>query len=101
MANFGYLFTEPQPVAPAEGLGGKTRCSLLPSLVTLSCELFFQVYHSAELPFVYGAPNDTSAAATSLSDAMIDYWISFATSLDPNDGRGKPRIISHCFILLL
>lgn len=22
---------------------------------------------------------------------MIDYWVSFATSLDPNDGRGIPR----------
>jgi acetylcholinesterase len=22
---------------------------------------------------------------------MIDYWVSFATSLDPNDGRGNAR----------
>ncbi|THU76526.1 hypothetical protein K435DRAFT_899329 [Dendrothele bispora CBS 962.96] len=22
---------------------------------------------------------------------MIDYWVSFATSLDPNDGLGSPR----------
>ena len=22
---------------------------------------------------------------------MIDYWLSFATSLDPNDGLGLPR----------
>ena len=22
---------------------------------------------------------------------MIDYWVSFATSLDPNDGLGLPR----------
>jgi hypothetical protein len=28
---------------------------------------------------------------------MIDYWVSFATSLDPNDGRGNPR---NCFYLI-
>jgi len=25
---------------------------------------------------------------------MLDYWISFATSLNPNDGHGSKRIIS-------
>ncbi|KAM6490163.1 hypothetical protein JOM56_014355 [Amanita muscaria] len=31
--------------------------------------------------------------STNPSTAMVDYWISFATSLDPNDGRGTPRPI--------
>ncbi|PPQ91996.1 hypothetical protein CVT25_004652 [Psilocybe cyanescens] len=66
---FGYLFTQPQPNAnPAEG-----------------------VTHGSEVPFVYGAPTDTSASALRISAVMIDYWVSFATSLDPNDGHGIPR----------
>ncbi|KIM41288.1 hypothetical protein M413DRAFT_445322 [Hebeloma cylindrosporum] len=66
---FGYLFTQPQPNDnPAIG-----------------------VSHSSEVLFVYGAPKDTSASAMHLSSIMIDYWVSFATSLDPNDGRGNAR----------
>ncbi|KAF8961457.1 extracellular triacylglycerol lipase precursor [Flammula alnicola] len=66
---FGYLFTQPQPTNPAaEG-----------------------VSHGSEVFFVYGAPPDTSASALHLSSVMIDYWVSFATSLDPNDGLGNPR----------
>ncbi|KAG5220603.1 alpha/beta-hydrolase [Salix suchowensis] len=29
--------------------------------------------------------------ALALSRIMVDYWVSFATSLDPNDGKGLPR----------
>ncbi|KAJ7754206.1 Alpha/Beta hydrolase protein [Mycena maculata] len=32
-----------------------------------------------------------SAAAKLLASQMVDYWISFATSLDPNDGLGLTR----------
>ncbi|KAJ7576719.1 extracellular triacylglycerol lipase precursor [Mycena floridula] len=65
---FGYLFTEPTPgVDPRLG-----------------------VVHGSEIPFVYGSVN-TSASAQQLSSVMIDYWVSFATSLDPNDGKGIPR----------
>ncbi|KAF8726489.1 hypothetical protein AX14_007832 [Amanita brunnescens Koide BX004] len=66
---FGYLFTEPQPGYPP-ALG---------------------VFHGAELPFLYGGLTDTSLSAMELSRVMIDYWISFATSLDPNDGHGTSR----------
>ena len=59
------------------------------------------MYHGSEIPFVYGAPNDTSTAATSLSDVMLDYWISFATSLDPNDGYGNKRIVSNLLLFFL
>ena len=92
VTNFGYLFTEPQPAQAAQGLGGMLSSSHLSSLVSRSRELFLQVYHSAEIPFVYGAPPNTSAAALSLSGAMLDYWISFATTLNPNDGRGNKRM---------
>ena len=47
--------------------------------------------------FVYGAPPDKSPSAVGLSENMIDYWVSFATSLDPNDGHGTPR---KCLILI-
>ncbi|KAJ7239771.1 esterase 1 [Mycena haematopus] len=66
---FAYLFRQPQPNSPPQ-LG---------------------VFHGSEIPFVYGAPNDTSPSALMLSRTMIDYWVSFATSLDPNDGLGTPR----------
>jgi acetylcholinesterase len=66
---FGYLFTQPQPDNP-------------PSL---------GVSHGSEVLFVYGAPPDPSDSAIALSKTMIDYWVSFATSLDPNDGKGTIR----------
>ncbi|PFH51193.1 hypothetical protein AMATHDRAFT_59728 [Amanita thiersii Skay4041] len=66
---WGYLFTQPQPSLPPEN----------------------GVSHGSEVTFVYGAPPDQTASATRLSAFMIDYWVSFATSLDPNDGRGIPR----------
>ncbi|KAJ3751252.1 extracellular triacylglycerol lipase precursor [Lentinula detonsa] len=66
---FSYLFTQPQPTNPAS-LG---------------------VSHGSEILFVYGAPPNATASAIALSTAMIDYWVSFATSLDPNDGKGSSR----------
>ncbi|KAJ7579027.1 esterase 1 [Mycena floridula] len=69
---FGYLFTEPQPSA-APRLG---------------------VEHGSEIVFVYGSvavDPTASVSARQLSATMTDYWISFATSLDPNDGKGIPR----------
>ncbi|KAJ4485323.1 esterase 1 [Lentinula aciculospora] len=66
---FGYLFTQPQPTEPA----------------------FLGVTHGTEVTFVYGAPPNATASAISISTAMIDYWVSFATSLDPNDGKGVAR----------
>lgn len=47
------------------------------------------VAHGAELSYVFGAPG--AAPASTLSATMKDYWISFATSLDPNDGKGNDR----------
>lgn len=50
-----------------------------------------KVSHGSEIVFVYGAPPNANASATGLSEAMIEYWVSFATSLDPNDGKGISR----------
>ncbi|KAG7445246.1 esterase 1 [Guyanagaster necrorhizus] len=68
---FGYRFTQRLSTVPAE-LG---------------------VPHGSEVPFVYGALGslNQTASANALSIMMIDYWVSFATSLDPNDGHGTSR----------
>ncbi|KAJ7937846.1 esterase 1 [Mycena leptocephala] len=67
---FGYQFTQPQPA---------------------SVPPMYGVYHASEIPYVYGAPSDTSPSAVLISRIMTDYWVSFATSLTPNDGLGTPR----------
>ncbi|KAF7290221.1 Carboxylic ester hydrolase [Mycena indigotica] len=66
---YGYLFTQPQPEVPAA----------------------YGVAHGLEVPSVYGAPFDTSDSSVALSKIMVDYWLSFATSLTPNDGCGAPN----------
>ncbi|KAL5495839.1 hypothetical protein ACEPAI_1303 [Sanghuangporus weigelae] len=64
---FAYLFTDPQ---------------------TSTFPPYLGVMHSAEVVYVYGAPQN-GPASISLSQNMIDYWVSFASSLDPNDERGN------------
>ncbi|KAJ7912062.1 esterase 1, partial [Mycena leptocephala] len=69
---FAYLFTDPAPPA-------------FPP--------YFGVFHSLDVYYVYGglAPLGGSVPAMRLGGQMMDYWISFATSLDPNDGMGSDR----------
>ena len=101
VTNFGYLFTQPQPTSPAQSLGGKSS-SRLWYPYPCSHASVLQVYHGSELLSIYpDLSNDTSAAATLLSDVMLDYWISFATSLDPNDGYGNKRTISNLLFAFL
>ncbi|KAF9483541.1 esterase 1 [Pholiota conissans] len=73
---FGYHFTDPNatamvdiPAAPGS-LG---------------------VTHGSELSYVFGPQAFGSPASPSLSAIMQDYWISFAVSLNPNDGKGSKR----------
>ncbi|KAK0199371.1 extracellular triacylglycerol lipase precursor [Desarmillaria ectypa] len=75
---FGYLFSCSLPIFPPHA----------------------GVPHASELPFIFGGlgiweeyMDDASAADWTLSETMLDYWISFATSLDPNDGLGHARPI--------
>ena len=54
--------------------------------------------HTLEIPYVYGQTALTShnPAVRLLSEAMADYWISFAVSLTPNDGKGVNSACSPC-----
>jgi carboxylesterase type B len=67
---YAYLFTDPQPeVDPARG-----------------------VFHMAELPYLFGSVSTSGPPqVANLALAMLDYWISFAVTLDPNDGSGTSR----------
>ncbi|RDX40976.1 extracellular triacylglycerol lipase precursor [Lentinus brumalis] len=51
------------------------------------------VTHEVEVAYVYGETAQTSPnpAVRLLSEAMVDYWISFAVSLTPNDGKGLTK----------
>ncbi|KAJ2920604.1 hypothetical protein H1R20_g16489, partial [Candolleomyces eurysporus] len=80
--SYSYLFTHPQPQLP------------------------MGVFHSSEIQFVFGqvpptGPNnlpqalptygEADEAARNVSAFIMDYWISFADSLNPNDGKGIQR----------
>ncbi|KAI0269120.1 extracellular triacylglycerol lipase precursor [Gloeopeniophorella convolvens] len=69
-SSYAYLFTDPQPDSPPV-LG---------------------VFHSSELPYLFGdLVKSESPSVALLSRTMLDYWISFAVSLTPNDGKGTFR----------
>ncbi|RDX48969.1 extracellular triacylglycerol lipase precursor [Lentinus brumalis] len=73
VTTFGYHFTDQNAVTtPSKG-----------------------VSHAIEIPYVYGQTALTSPnpAVRLLSEAMVDYWISFAVSLTPNDGKGLNKTI--------
>ena len=55
------------------------------------------VAHGSEIAYVYGSVLlDGTPFQVNTSLAMMDYWTSFATSLDPNDGRGAvPSMYQH------
>ncbi|ESK83760.1 extracellular triacylglycerol lipase precursor [Moniliophthora roreri MCA 2997] len=69
---YGYLFTGP-------------RLAIVPPQLGVS--------HALELLYVFGLVPlaGGSSLDIALSLKMMDYWISFATILDPNDGKGESR----------
>ncbi|KAJ7436834.1 extracellular triacylglycerol lipase precursor [Mycena latifolia] len=78
---FGYLFTDLAPPVVIPALGGRKA-----SADALG------VTHIADIPYVYGAEAfipKRPASSIELSKRMVDYWVSFATSL--NDGIGSAR----------
>uniref|UniRef100_A0A0W0GDA0 Carboxylesterase type B domain-containing protein n=1 Tax=Moniliophthora roreri TaxID=221103 RepID=A0A0W0GDA0_MONRR len=55
-------------------------------------------YKRVEMNYVFGFANLPSSfvpspSAAMFSEQIIDYWVSFTTSLDPNDGLGSERPI--------
>ncbi|KAI3621518.1 extracellular triacylglycerol lipase precursor [Moniliophthora roreri] len=75
---YGYLFTYPELAVANPALG---------------------IRHGLDVNFVFGftpiratAPTfQPSPSASKLSQQMIDYMVSFVTTLDPNDGLGSER----------
>jgi len=64
---YAYLFTDPQPnFDPALG-----------------------VFHTVELLYLFGSLSTSGPPkVANLARAIMDYWISFAVTLNPNDGNG-------------
>jgi acetylcholinesterase len=56
------------------------------------------VNHGSELPYIFGpGGGPTSPSVLTFGPILQDYWISFATSLNPNDGKGATRaLIDAC-----
>ncbi|KAJ7064941.1 esterase 1 [Mycena amicta] len=54
------------------------------------------VAHATDLPYIFGSGatqlgNLSTPSAQALSTQMMDYWISFVVTLNPNDGVGSER----------
>ncbi|KAF6745952.1 triacylglycerol lipase 3 [Ephemerocybe angulata] len=49
------------------------------------------VAHFSEVAYVFGQIPESDSAGHGLSEVMMNYWISFAASLNPNDGKGINR----------
>lgn len=61
------------------------------------------VTHGAEIAYVHGRVPPEDAAGQRFSTVVMDYWISFTVSLDPNDNNGVKReyfIIANLTLLL-
>jgi len=69
--SYAYIFTEPQ----------------------LNSDAALGVPHASELPYFFQdlAEKNGQSNTARLSHVMLDYWISFAVSLTPNDGKGSNR----------
>ncbi|KAF4612371.1 hypothetical protein D9613_003952 [Agrocybe pediades] len=73
---FAYLFTDPSG-------------SVIPELIfTPTAPGSLGVPHSSEVSLIFGNLANRSPAAVLLSTVMQDYWLSFVTSLSPNDNSG-------------
>lgn len=68
---YAYLFADPQPATVSPPA--------------------FAVTHATELPYVYGDCASRSASTQALCRNIIDYWVSFAATQTPNDGKGSSR----------
>ena len=85
--SYGYLFTDPQVDAEPRvgGMCVSTRWGVLLRLIPT-------VPHGAIVDYMYyRIPDGSPQSSWTLSSQIMDYYLSFATSLTPNDGLGIPR----------
>ncbi|KAH8799487.1 esterase 1 [Flagelloscypha sp. PMI_526] len=96
---YGYQFADADAkfldIGEAPGSLGSKYAFKNPQLASLLWVLF-HVTHATDLPYVFGNgstqfPGPSTPNAQTLSEQMMDYWISFIVSLDPNDGKGANR----------
>jgi Carboxylesterase family len=103
---YGYLFSQHNPLEEA-ALGGQStfyhlQAPLLTTPPSPTLCLFPRplhtnndrrpaVPHGAEIPYIFGNTPDPSPEGQELKTIMMDYWISFTVSSDPNDGKGIER----------
>jgi acetylcholinesterase len=96
---YGYLFSQPQNFTSPPDVGGASLLSSQPW--HLRYQRAVTVPHTAEMPYLFGDSKDPTPGGKQLSAFMMDYWISFAVNLDPNDSKGVERTwlsvyINHC-----
>ncbi|KAH6896269.1 triacylglycerol lipase 3 [Coprinopsis sp. MPI-PUGE-AT-0042] len=70
LKSYGYIFTQPQGFTSEPSVG---------------------VRHAAEVPYLFGDSTDPTLGGQHLSKLIMEYWISFAVNLDPNDNKGLER----------
>ncbi|KAF5342764.1 hypothetical protein D9758_017035 [Tetrapyrgos nigripes] len=85
ISTFSYLFADPDAVPVQDFVIGTHVPGSLG--VTHSSEIFYVFGTLAERPEV----KEVTPTAAKLSEMMMDYWISFANTLNPNDGKGSTR----------
>ncbi|KAF5372524.1 hypothetical protein D9758_005270 [Tetrapyrgos nigripes] len=89
ISTFSYLFADPDAVPVQDFVIGTP--------VPGSLGVLLKVTHSSEIFYVFGTladrpeVNEVTPTAAKLSEMMMDYWISFANTLNPNDGKGSTR----------
>ncbi|THU80142.1 alpha/beta-hydrolase [Dendrothele bispora CBS 962.96] len=76
---FSYLFADPDAVPVPDFVNG------VPAPGSLGAT------HSSEIFYVFGTLEVVTPTAQKLSDTMMDYWLSFTNSLNPNDLAGNKR----------
>ena len=61
-------------------------------------------FHTSELLYFFETLAKENGAETSntwLSHVMLDYWISFAVSLTPNDGKGMKSMFRYASLFYI
>jgi acetylcholinesterase len=84
---YGYHFVDPQTYQYPASYGGACGFSPLRAFADARAA----VTHGSDILYVFGSCAAKPAASQALCATIMNYWISFATSLSPNDGHGAAR----------